>query len=744
VIRISLLAALITLLAGGCYDVTYPGAHSCRHPDKVLCPDNLWCDPADNKCKQRPPDGQIPDSRPWEAGVQPPDGSPADGAPGDSKGPAVDYISKKKGKVAHWKLDENGSGEAKDSSGNEHTAQLKNGVGWQTGCIMRTCLSFDGKDDYLATKLKFVASKGGSFTWSAWIKTSAQVPMGVMGVRGTKVSGEILELMLDAKAGSHFWLRDTGLTGAKVQFKTNVFDGFWHHIAVIRNPARDVRVYVDGKQAGAANDQSTAKAVPQKALALMVGAVNDQDNATAPFSGAIDDVQVHTEALPKSEIEQMYSDGYWAFSGGGSDQDIVEDVFVHGEGDTFITGSVKGQVKVGTKSISPVGFTDLLVARLNTDSTAVWFHTLGGKNAHVRGKTVTADTAGNCYVAGEMRGTAKLDGKVELSSDPLTEYDPFVMKIDPKGKPVWSHIFKDGKSADIAAIASAGLGETVVAGAYTGSVKSLKLPTTSATDAFVARLDASGKPTWGVRFAGAGSDRLNAVVVDAAGDIYAAGPFSDSFIVKSTTLFSNGKTDIALVKLDKQGNAKWAMSAGGVKADQLRDMVEAGGEVVLVGTFNDEAKFGSHNLKAGMGGQQSAFLAWAAPSDTKDIAGSWIKARAPTGKGASLGYGVGVDYAGNVYLAGNFSLTVNFDGHSLTSTGDNDLFVVRYNTQGKAAWARKAGGLKNDFAQAMSTNQAGYPLVVGGNFYSKPGTFGGHPFSSNGNGDLFVWNVAAP
>ena len=55
-----------------------------------------------------------------------------------------------------------------------------------------------------------------------------------------------------------------------------------------------------------------------------------------------------------------------------------------------------------------------------------------------------------------------------------------------------------------------------------------------------------------------------------------------------------------------------------------------------------------------------------------------------------------VDGNGNVFTTGEFSGTVDFDpgasAYNLTSTGPNNIFILKLNTSGNFVWARNMGG----------------------------------------------------
>lgn len=91
------------------------------------------------------------------------------------------------------------------------------------------------------------------------------------------------------------------------------------------------------------------------------------------------------------------------------------------------------------------------------------------------------------------------------------------------------------------------------------------------------------------------------------------------------------------------------------------------------------------------------------------------------------------DRRGNIYAAGHFSGTVTFGTVTLTSQGDFDIFLVRYNPRGELVWARAIGGAGRDNEVSLATDSRG--LYMSGQFSGQidldPGT-GTTQFSNDG------------
>ncbi|MDB6139835.1 MAG: hypothetical protein JWO94_2907 [Verrucomicrobiaceae bacterium] len=96
------------------------------------------------------------------------------------------------------------------------------------------------------------------------------------------------------------------------------------------------------------------------------------------------------------------------------------------------------------------------------------------------------------------------------------------------------------------------------------------------------------------------------------------------------------------------------------------------------------------------------------------------------------------DAKGDVFIAGEFSGTSDWDGRTITSTGDLDFFVAKLDPAGKVLWVRTGGGSKTDRGYGVACDAAGNCYVTG-HFQSEDCKFDGQALPLTGGGyDIFV------
>ncbi len=112
----------------------------------------------------------------------------------------------------------------------------------------------------------------------------------------------------------------------------------------------------------------------------------------------------------------------------------------------------------------------------------------------------------------------------------------------------------------------------------------------------------------------------------------------------------------------------------------------------------------------------------------------WVKSGG--GSSSDAGTSTVVDASGNIFVSARFAGTSLFGSNLLTSAGQSDVMVARYNSNGAILWAVRGGGIGNDEPNAIAADGAGNVYVTG--FFTGTATFGGVTLNSGGGKDMFV------
>lgn len=214
-------------------------------------------------------------------------------------------------------------------------------------------------------------------------------------------------------------------------------------------------------------------------------------------------------------------------------------------------------------------------------------------------------------------------------------------------------------------------------------------------ECYIAKFNQEGVALWANHAGGPGigGTQSNAVFVDSQYNVYITGYFDSTSTFGSTTISANGVTDIFIAKLDSSGNFLWTMRAGGPGRDNGSGIsVDANGNIFITGYFSDSCDFGGTILTSN--GNRDLFIAkynnsgnllWVRSGGSNDD---------PVGYGRDEGTGVINDLAGNAYISGLFIDTAYFASDTLISTGSYDALIAKYNSAGVLQWINYGGGPK--------------------------------------------------
>jgi hypothetical protein len=292
----------------------------------------------------------------------------------------------------------------------------------------------------------------------------------------------------------------------------------------------------------------------------------------------------------------------------------------------------------------------------------------GGTGGEDQGDGIATDAAGNVYTVGVFQGTMSLDaGRTTLTSQGYV--DTYVAKYTSQGDLLWVQQW-DGTDPT----------RDVTSGVY--------------------------------------------IKADAAGNVYVTGYFFGSTTIGSssfsTTLSDPNQYAGFIAKMDSTGAVQWARQVAGASpglADLYDFVVDGRGNIFVSGYYTRKVTLGAITLTSA--GDSDGFVA------KLDSAGTFLWARSLGGSGYDAAYGMSMDASGNLVTCGRFTGTAKFGGLSLTSVGNLDGFVAKFNGTGNFLWVRQLGGSLDDAAYSIRVDAAGNIYTSGG--LGAPSLFGHYP-----------------
>jgi|GEM_PF-756610 len=489
------------------------------------------------------------------------------------------------------------------------------------------------------------------------------------------------------------------------------------------------------------------------------------DGATYTFRvKATNSLGTGAASVPSAAVTLPRQSG-WPVRGGGAGDDAALSVATAGTA-TLVTGSFVGTATFGGSTLTAAGDADAFIAKLNADGTYAWAVRAGGTGTD-RGAEITAFDDGSMVVIGTFTGSATF-GSTTLTAPGS---DSFIAKVRADGTFSWARRTGTAGTPSATQVASLAGGAAIVTGTYAGSATfgGTTLSTNGMSDAFVAKLDASGSYVWAVR-AGApfvpfnptnpGSPNLadvfpGGIATLSDGSSYVAGWFSGQVAFGGTSPVSTPSSmdrSIFVAKVSPSGAFQWVRQADPASyasstRNEVTDVAVLGDRVVVTGTFENALTIGDAYLT---GTQAEIFL------------GEWTADGTPAGA-ITVG-GVGDDFGGSltsdgfgVLMTGIFDTSASvypggFVSGAVTQilgASTNQAFVASYASYGFLSpnpasgsgyfrWATVTPGSRPGFFTApdVAASSAGLPVIAGQ--FTQATVFGSAQLSSAGAGDVFV------
>ncbi len=344
-----------------------------------------------------------------------------------------------------------------------------------------------------------------------------------------------------------------------------------------------------------------------------------------------------------------------------------------------------------------------------------------------RGNAVATDKDGNVYITGSFE--SKVDFGIDPNNPPslLTlssngDKDIFLAKYDKLGNLIWARSFGDTKTDEGLSVALDGDQNVIITGYFMATVdfdpsNGSNLTSNGERDIFIAKYKPDGSFIWAKGIGDIEDDEGHSVAIDSKNSIIVTGYFKekpDFDPSNGNYLASNGERDIFLAKYDDAGTYIWAFNIGSTYDDEGHGVaIDSKDNIIITGYFMDKADFdplGSGN--------------WLKSVDDKDIFMAKYEDNSTHvwsfgfgDKGPEAGTSVAIDSKNNIALTGFFREKVNFDpygsGGYISSNGEQDIFLAKYDELAKLYWVFGFGDAKYDEGRSVKFDPKDNILVAG-------------------------------
>jgi hypothetical protein len=168
--------------------------------------------------------------------------------------------------------------------------------------------------------------------------------------------------------------------------------------------------------------------------------------------------------------------------------------------------------------------------------------------------------------------------------------------------------------------------------------------------------------------------------------------------------------------------------AGGNSGGGNRTAIDSNDNIVMAGTFDEPTDFGGGVLT--YAGSMDAYIA------KFDADGSHLWSKRFGDAGTDYISRVAVDGSDNIIVIGSFSGNIDFGGIPLTSAGDMDIFLAKFNANGTHLWSRSFGAAGTQYGYCVAVDGSDNIIVIG-SYYNEV-DFGGGALVSAGDRDIYL------
>ncbi|MEI7729776.1 MAG: immunoglobulin domain-containing protein, partial [Verrucomicrobiota bacterium] len=475
--------------------------------------------------------------------------------------------------------------------------------------------------------------------------------------------------------------------------------------------------------ASSATDYGGGVAVDSTGAVLFTGYYD----ANVQFDGA-------PSVLTAGTADNMFlvkydSNGNFLWQQSGTGSPYGQSVAVDSNNAAFVVGSMGNGGNFGGIQVASDnnGHANMFLAKFDSDGNAVWARSLAS-SGDALGRSLALDRQGNIFLGGTYLDNTTLGG-FSLTCGGVA--DGYVLKCDSSGNVLWAQTVGGPGDDGVNSLAVDQFGNVLVGGTIdnggTGGGFSFS---PNGRNAFLLKLDASGRGLWSRLVTSSPVGTFYSVAYSGNGDLAAGGSFAGTATSGTFTMNNVGSQDgmvlvltpapTITVPLANQGilaGGNATLNAGMSGAGLWYQWYQNG--MAVPNATNSTLVF--NNAQPAQSGNYYVVATNYYGAVTSIVAGlgveyspnyGWFKTYGTAG--AEAVNAMVYDASGNLYVAGYYYNTLTLGGYVLTSVGDRDLFLAKYDRAGNLLWARSAGGVgTDDWGIQIAVDSAGNVYLPG-------------------------------
>jgi hypothetical protein len=390
----------------------------------------------------------------------------------------------------------------------------------------------------------------------------------------------------------------------------------------------------------------------------------------------------------------------------------------------------------------------LFITRYRVDGTISWtrriYPSYSVFSRFCRAKDIAASRNGNIYVTGMFDDSLFLADTILKASGGI---NIFLAKYDSSGTLLWAKSFGADQENRVNSLTLDRAGNPYLCGYYkdvTYIGDSTFRSAEHSYDAFIAKFLSDGSFQWAHTAGGRADEEPVSITAGPSGRIYVLG-IVNSQDAAFDTLRSLGKAGTFIACYDPKGNILWVRRAGfsGTSSSDAVNpnaiAVDSSERITMIGNTyvpftSDTLFFDSIRVPVDFG----IHMALAQYDSIGSI--RWANVYGG-GSGVSIYPRSLATRKGAIYATGYFQATVVFGSDTISTPGNNGLFLTKFTENGAPSFAKNlTSSQSHAYGECISTAVNG-DIFLAGEFQFKT-LFLGEPMQPVGSeSDIFVWKL---
>jgi hypothetical protein len=264
-----------------------------------------------------------------------------------------------------------------------------------------------------------------------------------------------------------------------------------------------------------------------------------------------------------------------------SSADATPALYVAGDSGSTEAATVQNATTGATSTVSPPDQQGRLVklTDLSSDPTGEFNAVNNPSTGNTTAQSTAVDANGDVYVVGNATGN--FGGQINQGSQ-----DVVLSKYDSAGNLLWQRLLGSSSTANAYSVTVNPTGGVVVAGSTTSDLTTTAIANGN-TDSFVAQYDSDGNQTWVTQIPTLANNQANSVSVDSSGNVYIGGQVTG---VVGSGQTNAGGNDAYLAKLNSSGKITWEQQFGTSGSDSVAGTATTSdGGLVVASVQNGDA-----------------------------------------------------------------------------------------------------------------------------------------------------------